>query len=234
MSRTEELEAEVARLKQEQRELREKVITTARKYAKDHGLCSVVDQAIEEAGLGPAWKHIELKMTVPTTIKLSVDGDLIEGLSEDEMKSYVAEKIAPSLLTMVDVTKTDGLVREKLAYGGGGRAGRYAIPEPIVELGDIVVESTQTIELPEPPPSEAPPGWFAAYTSADGRVKHFFSESMANREDLMNPNATQIRYSGGSVYLRSACGSANWLYSVVRNSPRGENRVCAACQSRVS
>jgi len=217
-ARVEELAAALEESKKQHREMKQTVVTTARKYASAHGLCEVVDKAIEEAGLGPNLEKIEIDIQIPAKIEFDVDAGLIEGMSDDDRAMYVAKELAPALLLMVDKTKT-GIIPQPIGVGARRRNGVHG-GDPKVTLGDIVVEGYGTVEMPEPPesPWNTPPGYITRYTSNEGRVLHHFE----NR--------------GMGTVARALCGRVLYTYqdSLREDSARGENRLCGDCRRRAA
>lgn len=200
------IEAELEAARQRERELKETVITTARKYAVQHNLCTVVDQALEEAGLGPKYVGVELSLNIPAKVELQVDETFLEGMTEEQKTDYVARQISDALLLLVDAKKATGLIRGNVGVGGGPR---HRIPDPKVTLGSIMVEGIGELPPPPPRPYNPPTGYEALYCP-EGRVLHFV-------------------VIGRRGYTTSLCGnqaSHNWR----SNSARGEGRVCGRCQ----
>lgn len=209
MATVEELEAQLAAAKQETREMRIKVVETARKYAVQHNLCTVVDEALEEAGLGPQVEAIQVELVVPTTISVSVDVNQLEGMSDDEKKMYIASRLRINTTVAPDNT----LLVRSVGVGGGRRH-----LQTVVEIGEIEVKGIGTVPPPPPDPHGAPPGYVARYTSNDGRVLHFFSVEAAASDRTVT----------------AVCQNTPYIYgtSLREHSVRGENRVCHACATR--
>jgi hypothetical protein len=145
-------------------EIKERVRTVAKKYAKDYRWCDVVNQALREAGIDPQDRgsrvllDLEIKVSVPADIRLT---DLV-GLSDEEQKARIKEVIQPQ----VNVTTKDG----------GTRGAQ-------VQEADFEVTDINLYVPPEPTRGAsvvAPPGYVARYTSDEGRVMHYLLENTRN------------------------------------------------------
>lgn len=142
------------------RELKERVRTVAKKYARTHDLCSVVDAALIEMGLGVTYKKVVMRAQVPVDVTVDINEDVLAAMSPEQQQAFIAErvafKVAGSAATS-DVRRVSVVVDKVIAAG--------EVHEP------------EGAELR----NEPPPNYNALYTSSEGRVLHFVPEQRAMR-----------------------------------------------------
>lgn len=183
--------------------LKEKVREVAKRYARRHDWCSVVDDALREMGVEearPQRINVSIRFTSPmldgeqeTTARFFVR-DLV-GKSEAEQNAWVAEQIAPTV-----------------RLGGAS----VTIPVTVLDLTHMEPQGLDAV----------PEGYVAFYTSAEGRVAHLMQTPGAVRRGMVTMTDYLSRH---PVY--GMCGAGG--YGQVEESTRSEGRVCKRCSDRL-
>jgi hypothetical protein len=192
------------------RDLKTKVVTVAKREAKTHNWCSVVDRALVEVGLGPQWETVAVEMTVPLSMNLDVDKNIYENLDP--------EWVQTTLQTALDSLPRQG-VEGGVRFRGSQKV-QVGTPE-ITKFEKAEQQAPVVLGTHDVVP---PPGYEARYTSHEGRVLHYVQ--VRNERATANYNRLQ----------RSAlCNGSNATsYYWSETSNRAEGRVCAECQRRAA
>jgi hypothetical protein len=173
MSRSiEELEAEITRLKQENRATKTKAVEVARKAAKKHNWCHVIDEVLEEAGLVGEMVEREVEMLVPVTIRCRVSAEQIE---DDDGWACLARQ-----------AKVSGIIWELTGDGVRPLRGNNQPAAGDYEAEDIEIIDVR--EIPPPPPrveGTPPAGCRVAFVSIEGRVRHYFREDAGYQDTAL-------------------------------------------------
>jgi hypothetical protein len=141
--------------------LKKKVEAVAKRYAKRHNWCSVVDVALEEMGVHdkPVRMQVEVEYVVPIKARLEIDPTQFAGKTEEEQHALMASLLRGSTSTYFR-EDTRQITTPEFGEVTVSSLNEYVIP-PMV-IGDYTV----------------PEGILARYTSREGRVAH-----------LLRPNA---------------------------------------------
>ena len=235
----ESLQQQIDELKRKNRETRRTVIDVAQKYAQQHNLCSVVDQALQEAGMfGPSVRKT-IKINIPVEVTAEIDAELLDGLDEEEQKAALAE-----------MAKVSGITWERnfgrtTSVANGVRRTLDAAHR----IGDIEV-----VEVADPPTiqqaaaggnhadwANPPQGFLALYSYPQGRKVHFvrvyddyYGRQQANvdiggvtfnvhRRPLCNAPVNDAIYGGGGGY---------WMLTSPRAQHVGNTAgICQDCRT---
>lgn len=181
-------------------EFKRTVVVAARKMAKRHGLCSVVDDTLEGIGLDPklpekSTQKVEVQLTIPVTAVLDMDIHGLAGLTPQQQNAKVAEAITATVTLKSNVT-------------GDKR---------------VSANSVTVLDLNEPPapvPGErvVPAGYVGRFIGEDGRVMH-----------LVDPNAFTTDWRGNGQWAYAMCSGA-YVNNEQETSRRDEGRMCANCE----
>lgn len=195
-------EERVLQLEKELRDLKAGVVKIARREAKTHNWCSVVDRALEEMGLGPKWQTVTVEATVPLSITLDIDTNLANTIDPESIQQALQRQLS-SL-----PREGEGLSAARFRRGHG------------VTVGVPTVTQTSVVVAPAPSPGDrvAPGGYLIGFTSVEGRVAHYVPESYMRRTD---------RWTRGSA-ICGAEPNGRWQES----SARDTGGVCARCEER--
>lgn len=203
-----DLEAQISALKKQRIKERQKIIEVATRMAKNHNLCSVVDDALKEAGLYGPVKKIQVNATVDLAVVVAVDQETWDNLSEEEQKSLLGEAKIDT------ITWNPG---GATAIRGVALGNQTLAAQPVIVKKDIVIDGVS-----EPPARvETPFDGQWLFTSSEGRVRHAVR---------MQTNGPRL------VNSRAVCGAEPGFYrnsTWVHHSSRDEGRRCANCEKRL-
>lgn len=142
--------------------LKAQVEQTARKYAREHNWCSVVNQALKEMGIEPSETiNITVEGMVPFALDVAVPKAIFAGLSEDEEMTAAAKLLDEGSIT----------------YHPPGGVRR--VPGTTAKGGSMLVASVEMYagkvddDLPE--------GYAKVFTSSEGRVAHILDHGESSR-----------------------------------------------------
>lgn len=165
MAKATDLESELAQVRadhaKEMRDLKVRVIDTARKYAKNHGLCDVVERALDEAGIDLEYKRVQIEMTVPVVIVAEIDATLIESATDEEKAQIILENIKLQPAPEQRGRLQTSLLRNARFVSMGDVKGA------VVSVGEVA-SGTSIYDYNNPPPR-----YLCMYMGWDGRVAHF-------------------------------------------------------------
>jgi len=187
----------------EVREFKTKVETIAKRYAKQHNLCSVVDKALAEMGVGkPADPiNVTVEVMVPVTMVIEMDKGDFAGKTPEEEAQIVAAHLSKTGNLIVD----SNITRPRRA--------------PRMTKGDLDVRdvSEWTPEPTQVGTTVVPSGYEPRFTSDQGRVSHLLTVFQAEEQRR-------------GRYAAAACGASSYYWT--SHSYRDEGRVCQKCMDR--
>lgn len=205
-----DLELEVERLRSEHEEFRSRVREVARKYAEEHDLCDIVEQALVEAGVGPDYQTVDVTLTADITVTLRVDKDAwrrMDGLDREDW-------LRDNLTFEFDATCADaavGSIYEDMEDPVDVSWDIETFHTP-VDLRVNVNAPVLDLKRMERP---APPGFVARYAGPNGQVLHYVEK--ATLETYQYPGSV----CGDTYQLRM-----DWL----ETTKRATDRVCKRCE----
>lgn len=183
--------------------LKAKVTTVARRYASSHGWCSVVEDALREAGVTGTSGPRNINVEVTFTVNGGEEQKAVHRFPRDPLA--VAESVEAQHQYVLD-----------------------QIVVPSVVLGVEVKPEVQIIDLTEATHGkgglEYPDGFVHVYSSREGRVAHLLREptDRGHTENLRRWLRRGLHY--------AMCGSM--MSAPTEESDRSEDRVCKKCLER--
>lgn len=156
-----------------------KVFEVAKVYAERHDMCEVVDQALEEMGLGPAYVSFEYTLALPIVVRVEARMTSLSTLSEEERQTHIL-----------------GTLSATSPYVSSGEGHSVSVtPGALIQY-----EGTITTD-------GAPTGYVRGYVDNDGRAAHYFPSgggySLCGRMYASVPMSNSFRASG-TVCIRCA------------------------------
>jgi hypothetical protein len=225
----EQLQEELAAAKRKLREQRMTTVQVAQKYAAQHNLCSVVDQALTEAGLLGGSVSKKVSMLIPVEVVMGIDGDLVENMTEEEIKQAIAEMAKPTSVNW------GGSIGPVTSVANG----RVRRTEPVSTFGEV-----QVLSVEDPPSlttvsndngwSNPPNGHVALYTAPEGRKLHFVTAV-----ETSHHRAVAVEINGMTFYTvrTPLCGASVSYYGApwAIDSPRKvsvgtRDGICQGCR----
>lgn len=236
----ESLQAELAQVRRDRLEERQRIVEVARRAAADNGLCEVVDRALTRAGL-LGGEQVTVKASVPIQLVLYADN----GADEASIKAMINEHTAA---VSASVVRGLGHVR---AVSGGRVRNRDA---QITLDGDI-----QIVSMEQGPPQNGvvqqnvqpgmvtgtntggnawanpPEGYLALYTTPYGRSLHFVAALQANAPGAYLVRAHGVQWTVARTPLCMTTGVRGWQEFSSRQENVGRNfGICTECRQRAT
>ena len=190
----------------EMAEFKRQVVRVAKKYATNHGWCSVVDRALEEMGAVPSVSTVDVKVSTDfMEIVVKVKPEDLAGLTVKRQVAKIATLIGP--IAMMGSANVRGSMTIK--------------PEAITAMKIVTKPKQMTVPQGVPADDEA---YRFRYLSDTSRVAH------ALRRSEVDDTAGSLRHMG---QYATVCNTAANLRSVTAHSSRGEDRLCDRCAAAV-
>ena len=144
-------------------EFKTKVEVIAKKYAKEHNWCEVVDRALAEIGIEPTGLRamVDVQVTVQMPISLDSITDLV-GKTPEEINTTIAEKMVQDGFVLVPAHQSHGI--RYLSTHDRLNADRFKV----TDVNELTGSSTI---------NGVPMGYVAVFTSDEGRVSHYVLQS---------------------------------------------------------
>lgn len=207
----EDLQTEIQELRRKMRDQRLSTVTVARRYAKAHNLCGVVDNALQEAGLLGRTTRKDIHIKLDAIVTIEVDEEAYADIDQEALIEELQTKVKPTNLTWDLGNLT---AASSVAYGSTA-----SVP-PRTRFGDVEVLSIESAQTNQGTWNFAPLGGTRfLYTSEEGRRAHMVPER-------------------GRSYSAAICGAypkVQWDVTSSRAQYVGTiNGVCAACADRAS
>jgi hypothetical protein len=199
----EELQEEVTRLRRALAEKDAKVIDVATKYAKAHGLCETVDQALNEMGVFGSSVTQTLTIDLRVNVTADLPAALVEAMDAEALAEFLKEKVTPDVTFTGDFTTIRGV-----AYGKLSRS------TPRVRVADWEISDMSD---PEPVPD-----YTLHYTSREGRKAHV----------IPNGGRHGYAYALCGAYVEMDWSANDRVPDGARLTDDHEPRVCNACASK--
>jgi len=161
-------------------EFKTKVEVIAKKYAKEHNWCEVVDRALAEIGIEPTGLRamVDVQVTVQMPISLDSITDLV-GKTPEEINTTIAEKMVQDGFVLVPAHQSHGI--RYLSTHDRLNADRFKVVDVNELSNNITVNGI-------------PMGYAPMFTSDEGRVSHYVL-----RSELENRYGTSA-LCGANVY----------------------------------
>lgn len=219
------LEAELTATKQKHREERVRLVDIAQRYAKNHNLCSVVDQALTEAGLFGQTVKKKITADVSMEVYIDVDAEIFDGMTEDEQKEALQKAQITGVVWKADASAVRGVAN-----------GTRQLTQPTTNIGEIVVKSVETVDANAVISGTTgnavlPAGFLALYTAPEGRVLHIVEAiGLENRNvgSMVNVDGVDFRVRNTPLCGRSMWGYGNRIW--MPTSTRSVGRYCQGCR----
>jgi hypothetical protein len=185
-------------------EFKNRVEVIAKRYAKQHRWCEVVDQALAEIGIEPTGIRatVDVQVTVQMPVSLESITDLV-GKTPEEINEAIAAKMVRDQFVLVPARQEHGV--------------RYLSTHDRIRPEQLTVVDINELEG-APQINGVPMGHRRGFTSNEGRVVHFVSDAYWRET---------------SWHSRALCG-AQPSYQWSETSERDENRTCAKCLDRAT
>ena len=182
------------------------VVEVAQRYAREHDLCGVVDEALAEMGLDKMneFSQIKVLVSVPMVVPMEVRTGLISGISDEETKAKVQELLSPVLTRTAGLNFSDYRTVRPIQNARRGTADPEVGPPSVQE----VIPYT-----PGNQPVLGVAGYVRRYSSDDGRVMHYVRPDDADRR-----------------HGYAVCGTLS--YGWTETSARSTGNVCRRCAER--
>ena len=205
MPTIEELQAELAR----EREQMANLLRVARREAEAHSLCHVMDNIVAEAGVNVQGSRQQVTFTAQVTLSGYIRPELQQHMNEANVRNAIKSLFRVSLNPEMS---RHYLRSHHLAYGGN--------QEPMEGQDydlNIEVVSVDSIGDPTVAVENTQQEWIRVATSATSRVYHYTSPVQHRNDDYRRLLCTDTGF-----------GRQDWY------SPNRQNRLCLRCSDAIA